>query len=367
MASSQRRKIRKSCCSGQWEGVVVAPLDCHPVLIKKPLLLLVFFIYKILVFSFSLFPLSLFSLPQLNCLIHIHFSSINIPITMSIPPSFPDISKDVNGLLNRDFYHLNKAALDLKTKAPNGVAFALKGKTDKNGGIAANIETKYADKASGLTLTQGWNTANALDTKVELADLLSPGLKLEFLTSVIPNGAKGAKLNLYFSQPKVNVRAFFDLLKGPTFAGDFTVGHEGYVAGSEVGYDISAGKITRLAGSVGFIHPVYSVAATTSNNFSLFTASYFHKVSPFVEAGAKATYDTNSPNGSKPVNIEFATRYLLDPTSFVKAKLADSGLAAIAYSQQLRPGVTLGLGASFDALRLAEPVHKVGLSLSFAA
>lgn len=287
---------------------------------------------------------------------------------MSIPPTFPDISKNVNNLLNKDFYHLSKAAIDVKTIAPNGVAFAFKGKTGKDDTISANIETKYTDKPSGLTLTQGWTTANALDTKLELVDVLSPGLKAELLTSVIPNGAKGAKLNLYFNQPKVNVRAFFDLLKGPTFAGDFTVGHEGYVAGSEVGYDISSGKVTRLAGSVGYIHPIYAVSVTGSKNFSIFTASYFHRISPLVEAGAKATYDINSPSGgSKPVGIEFATKYLLDPTSFVKGKLADSGLAAVSYSQVLRPGVTLGLGAAFDALRLAEPVHKVGLSLSFVA
>ncbi|GMM32743.1 porin [Saccharomycopsis crataegensis] len=285
---------------------------------------------------------------------------------MSIPPAFPDISKNVNNLINRDFYHLSKAALDVKTKAPNGVAFAFKAKTGKDDSISSNIETKFTDKANGLTLTQGWNTANALDTKVELVDTLSPGLKAEVLTSVVPNGSKAAKLNLYFSQPKVNVRAFFDLLKGPTFAGDFTVGHEGYVAGSEVGYDISGGKVTRLAVSTGYIHPTYAVGVNASKNFSVFTASYFHKVSSLVEAGAKATYDVNA-GASKPVGVEFAAKYALDPTAFVKGKLADSGLAAVAYSQQLRPGVTLGVGLGFDALRLAEPVHKIGFSLSFAA
>ena len=51
----------------------------------------------------------------------------------------------------------------------------------------------------------------------------------------------------------------------------------------------------------------------------------------------------------------------------VKAKVSDSGIVTLAYKQLLRPGVTLGVGSSFDALKLSEPVHKLGWSLSFDA
>ncbi|ODV62809.1 porin POR1 ASCRUDRAFT_74274 [Ascoidea rubescens DSM 1968] len=284
------------------------------------------------------------------------------------PPAYSDISKNSNGLLNKDFYHLSKASLDVKTVAPNGVAFSLKGKTGKDDSISSNLETKYTDKASGLTLTQGWNTSNSLDTKIEVKDAGAPGIKAEFVSSVVPSGPKGARLNLFFAQQSVSARAFFNLLKGPTFVGDISIGHDGFLAGSEVAYDIGAAKVTKYSAAVGFSTPVYSFSVTGLNNLSLYQAAYYHKVSPFVEAGARATYDIkNGANAGKPVAIEFATKYSLDRTAFVKAKIADSGLAALSYSQQLRPGVTLGIGASFDALRLAEPVHKLGFSLSFSA
>lgn len=286
---------------------------------------------------------------------------------MPIPPAYPDISKNANSLLDKDFYHLNKISLDVKSQAPNGVAFNFKGKTGKDDSLVSSVEAKIADKANGLTLTQGWNSLNLLSTKVELTDALVQNLKAELVTLIIPSGSKAAKLNLYYSQLNVNARGFFDLLKGPTFFGDVTVGHEGYVVGGDVGYDIYGGKLTRWAAGLGYVHPVYSVGLNATNNFNVFTASYFHKISPIVEAGAKATYDTKTISGGKPVAVEFAAKYALDPTAFVKAKIADSGNAALSYSQKLNSGVTLGVGASFDALRLAEPVHKLGLSLSFAA
>ncbi len=284
------------------------------------------------------------------------------------PPVFSDISKNQNGLLNKDFYHLAPAAVDIQTTAPNGVAFTVKGKSSKEGTIAGNLEAKFSDKASGLTLTQGWNTANALDTKVELAEALTPGLKAELLTTLIPNGTRGAKLNVFFNQPSVTARAFFDLLKGPTFVGDATVGHDGFTAGAEVGYDISSAKVTRYSAAVGYAQPVYNVSVSATNNLSVFSAAYYHRVSPLVEAGAKATWDSKADAAAgKAVGIEFATKYVLDSTAFVKAKVADSGITALSYQQTLRPGVKLGLGASFDALKLAEPVHKLGWSLSFSA
>lgn len=280
------------------------------------------------------------------------------------PPFFSDISKDINGLLNKDFYHATPASVDVKTTAPNGVAFTVKGKTSpKDGSIAANVEVKASDKSTGLTFTQGWNNANALDTKIELAEL-TPGLKTELITSGVPGVSKAAKLNVNFVQPLFAARGFFDLLKGPSFVGDLTLAHEGFVGGAEVGYDISAGAVSRYALALGYNASVTYSVGLSVNNAQLITASFFQKVSPLLQVGAKAALN---PQAGSNVNIEFATKYSLDAVSQVKAKVADSGIVALSYQQVLRPGVTLGLGASFDALKLSEPVHKLGWSLSFAA
>lgn len=279
------------------------------------------------------------------------------------PPFFSDINKGINDLLNRDFYHSNVAALDVSTIAKNGVKFDLKAKqTVKDGPLAANIETKVSDKATGLTLTQGWSNSNNLNTKIELTDL-TPGLKSELVTSLVPGVSKAAKLNVNFVQPFFTARGAFDLLKGPSFVGDLTLAHEGIVGGAEIGYDITGGSLSRYAVALGYSAGDYSLGLSV-NNAQLTTVSFFQKVSPVLQVGAKAV---STPKQLANVNIEFATLYLPDATSQVKAKVADSGLVALAYKQQLRPGVTLGVGASFNALNLAEPVHKLGGSLSFSA
>ena len=51
--------------------------------------------------------------------------------------------------------------------------------------------------------------------------------------------------------------------------------------------------------------------------------------------------------------------------STLQAKINDRGIAALAYNVLLRPGVTLGLGASFDTQNLNQAAHKVGASFTF--
>ncbi|KAH3901298.1 probable Mitochondrial outer membrane protein porin 1 [Saccharomycodes ludwigii] len=278
------------------------------------------------------------------------------------PAFFSDISKNINDLLNRDFYHNTPASVDIKTTAPNGVAFTVKGKTSPlDGSIGSNVEARFADKATGLTLTQSFSNASALNTKIELANL-TPGLKTELITACVPGTSKAVKLNLNFVQPFFTARGFFDLLKGPSFIGDVTVARDGFIAGAEVGYDIASATVSRYSAALGYTAGAYSISLA-ANNAQVFTGSFFQKVSPIVQVGAKTTYSAVSNSNA----IEFATKYELDSLSSVKAKIADTGIVALSYKQALNPAVTLGVGASFDALKLEEPIHKLGWSLSFSA
>jgi voltage-dependent anion channel protein 2 len=172
---------------------------------------------------------------------------------------------------------------------------------------------------AGLALTQAWTTANALDTKLELDNNITKGLKAEILTQYLPTSqSKGAKLNLYFKQPNLNARAFFDLLKGPTANLDVVLGHEGFLVGAEGGYDVQKAAITKYSAAVGYSLPQYSAAVTATNNLSVFSASYYHRVNAQVEAGAKASWDSKAGNT---VGLEVASKYRLDPSSFAKVRL----------------------------------------------
>ena len=173
-------------------------------------------------------------------------------------------------------------------------------------------------RRTGLTLTQSWNTVNALDTKIELNDSIANGLKAEILGSFLPaTQAKGAKLNLHFKQANFHGRAFFDLLKGPTANVDAVIGQDGFLAGASAGYDVQKAAITNYSAAIGYNAPQYTAAITAANNLSIFSATYYHKVNSQVEAGAKASWDSKS--GSQ-VGLEVASKYRLDPVSFAKVR-----------------------------------------------
>jgi voltage-dependent anion channel protein 2 len=174
-------------------------------------------------------------------------------------------------------------------------------------------------RRAGVTVTQSWNTLNALDTKIEINDTIAKGLKAELLGSFLPaTQAKGAKLNLHFKQPNFHGRAFFDLLKGPTANVDAVIGQDGFLAGASAGYDVQKAAITNYSAAIGYAAPVYTASITATNNMSVFSAAYYHKVNSQVEAGAKATWDSKSSNQ---VGLEVASKYRLDPVSFAKVRI----------------------------------------------
>ena len=178
----------------------------------------------------------------------------------------------------------------------------------------AILLTSY--RHAGLTFTQGWSTANSLDTKVELEDKLAKGVKWELLTNFVPHSqALGAKTNLHYKLPNFHGRAFVDLLKGPTATIDAVVGQNGFLVGAETGYDVQKAAITRYSAAVGYVGGQYSATVAAANNFSLFSAAYYHRVNSEVEAGAKAVWDSKAGNN---VGLEIASKYRLDPSSWAK-------------------------------------------------
>ena len=176
----------------------------------------------------------------------------------------------------------------------------------------------------GISITQSWNTANVLATKVELNDTFASGLKTEVLSNFSPAaGNKGQKVNFHFKQPNFHGRVFADYSAAGAIGAiaDAVVSHEGFVVGGEVGYDVQKATITKYSAAVGYTTPLYNAAITATNSLSVFSAAYYQKVNPAVEAGAKATWNSKSGNT---VGLEVASKYRLDPVSF--AKVNDSTL-----------------------------------------
>lgn len=57
---------------------------------------------------------------------------------------------------------------------PRQQTFKVNGLRDnKSGVIVGDLETKYADRAKGITFTEAWTTSNHLNGKVELENNLA--------------------------------------------------------------------------------------------------------------------------------------------------------------------------------------------------
>lgn len=293
-------------------------------------------------------------------------------------PFFSDIFKETNDLLNKDFYHSSPLSLDLQTSAQNGVTFNIKAKQSLSGGpLNANLETKLSDLKNGLVLTQGWTNDNKLNTKLQL-DQITPGLNTELNTvfnpcKIFPNetntvaaAAAGevVNLNIKFVQPYFNARGVFNFVRGgvPKFLGDFTTSYENFIVGTQIGYNISRGSISNYAMAIAYKQLDYSLGLQVDDK-KITSVSFSQQVNNQLSLGSRAILNPQI-NNSK-VNLEFVTKYVPDKNTQIKAKISDVGILSLGYKQLLRPGITLGVGTSFDAMKLNEPVHKVGWSLSF--
>ncbi|KAJ7017314.1 eukaryotic porin/Tom40 [Mycena alexandri] len=290
-----------------------------------------------------------------------------------VPPSWKDLGKSSTDLLQKD-YPFNGTALEIKTKTPSGVTFKVAGsRSSHTAPIHGELETKGIHKAQGLTFTGAWTTANVLKTQIELENQIAKGLKLDLTTTLAPTkpegkGNKTAVLAAVYKQSGFHSRAFLDVLKGPTFTADTVLGRDGFLVGAEAAYNVTEGRISRYQLAAGFNAPEYAVTLHALNDLKSFSASYYHRVSPDVEAGAKAVYDTKHTNGG--VAIEVGTKTYLDSAAFVKAKINNAGVLALGYTQSLRPGLKASFGLALDTQKLNEveptgQVHKVGMSFVF--
>ncbi|KAL1923567.1 uncharacterized protein VTP21DRAFT_8547 [Calcarisporiella thermophila] len=287
-------------------------------------------------------------------------------MSQPVPIAYPDLGKASNDLLGKD-YPVGAVKLEVKTTAPNGVTFTVNGAKDsKTGAIHSELKTKWTDAKNGISFTESWNTANLITGQIELENNLSKGLKLDINASLQPStSAKTARIGAVYKQSGLHTRGYLDLVKGSVFTTDAVVYRDGVLAGAEVAYDVQEGKVKRYNTAIGYVTPEYALTLHAQQNLSVFSASYYHRVSPTVEAGGRAVWDSKTANSN--VALEVGTKYFLDKDAFVKAKVNNNGILGLSYTQLLRPGVKVTLGGSFDTSRVNENAHKFGLAFTVDA
>jgi voltage-dependent anion channel protein 2 len=98
------------------------------------------------------------------------------------------------------------------------------------------------------------------------------------------------------------------------------------LAGASAGYDVQKAALTSYSAAVGYSVPTYTASITATNNLSVFSAGYYHKVNSQVEAGAKATWDSKSGG---PVGLEVASKYRFDSLSFAKVGISNTNIKTL--------------------------------------
>merc|ERR1712122_377572 len=249
------------------------------------------------------------------------------------------------------------------TKTDTGVEFTSGGSSNIDSGkVAGNLETKYKVKDLGMTLTEKWSTDNTLNTTVDIADKLLPGLKVTPDTAFSPStGSKSGKLKTEYKHEAATVTADMDLGLSAINA-TAVMGHKGWLAGYQTCFDLNKSAVTKSNFGLGYSASDF-VLHTSLTNGTDFGGSVFQKLSPNLETGV--TLGWSSANTATKFGL--GAKYVLADGAVVRAKVNNSSEVGLGYQQKLRDGVTVTLSTLINAANINAGNHKVGVSLEMSA
>lgn len=278
------------------------------------------------------------------------------------PPTYGDLGKAARDLFSKKFNY-GAQKIEVKTKSSNGVKFTSKGNNNTDTGrMSGDLTSEYKCSDHGLTLKESWTTDNVLSTEVTIEDQLAQGLKLAFDTSFAPQtGKKSGKVKTGYKNDYVNVNCDVDFdFSGPTVNGAAVLGYNGFLGGYQMAFDTSKSKLTKSNFSAG-----YAAGDFTLNTYANDAAEFGGSISQNVNDNLDTAVQLSWTTGSNAVRFGLAGKYVLDKSASVSAKVNNNGQVGLAYSQDVRDGVTLTLSALVEAKNINAGGHKVGMGLEF--
>ncbi|KAL6475806.1 hypothetical protein MHYP_G00168460 [Metynnis hypsauchen] len=293
-----------------------------------------------------------------------HPATLASSAEMAVPPAYADLGKSAKDIFNKG-YGFGLVKLDVKTKSANGVEFKTSGSSNiDTTKVNANLETKYKWDEYGLTFTEKWNTDNTLGTEITVEDQITKGLKLAFDTTFSPNtGKKSGKVKTAYKREFLNVGCDVDFdFAGPTIHAAAVLGYEGWLAGYQMTFDSAKSKMSRNNFAIGYKTGDFQLH-TNVNDGSEFGGSVYQKVNGNLETAVNLAWTA----GNNSTRFGIAAKYQLDSSASISAKVNNSSLVGVGYTQTLRPGVKLTLSALVDGKSFNAGGHKLGLGLELEA
>merc|ERR1712126_635071 len=260
-------------------------------------------------------------------------------------------------------YHFGLLKLEVKTKTETGVEFTTGGSSSLDSGkVAGNLETKYKVKDLGLTFTEKWSTDNTLNTTLDVADKLLPGLKVTLDTNFSPaTGSKSGKLKTEYKHEAATITADMDLGLSAINA-TAVVGHKGWLAGYQTCFDLTKSAVTKNNFGIGY-STSDMVLHTSLTNGTEYGGSVFQKLSPNLETGVTLGWSS----ATSATKFGLGAKYVLEDGAVVRAKVNNNSEVGLGYQQKLRDGVTLTLSTLVNGANINAGGHKFGVSLEMSA
>lgn len=99
------------------------------------------------------------------------------------------------------------------------------------------------------------------------------------------------------------------------------------------------------------------------NDGTEFGGSIYQKVNDNLETAVNLAWTAGNSN----TRFGIAAKYQIDADASFSAKVNNSSLVGLGYTQTLKPGIKLTLSALLDGKNINAGGHKLGLGLEFEA
>uniref|UniRef100_A0A8C5DPF0 Non-selective voltage-gated ion channel VDAC2 n=1 Tax=Gouania willdenowi TaxID=441366 RepID=A0A8C5DPF0_GOUWI len=262
-------------------------------------------------------------------------------VTMAVPPSSTNVDQIVKDIFSKEFK--TSGSMNMDTNRVTGTQ-----------------ENQYKWPQHGLTFTEKWTTENTVGAGVCVEDKITKGLKLSFDTMFSPNtGKKRNILKTAYEREYLNAGLDVDLdFAGPTLHGAAVDGYICWLGGCQMTYDSAKSKMTQGNISLGYKTENTQIHTNIEDGKGFF-GSIYQKVNDKLETAMNMAWRHDSDTTS----FGIAAKYQLYSSASISAKVNNSSLLGLGYTQSLRPGIKLTLSALLDGKNINAGGHKLGLGL----
>uniref|UniRef100_A0A061R571 Voltage-dependent anion channel protein 2 n=1 Tax=Tetraselmis sp. GSL018 TaxID=582737 RepID=A0A061R571_9CHLO len=273
---------------------------------------------------------------------------------MATVAGFSDIGKAAGDLLSKGFDL--KSTVTINSTAGDGTKMALK--TVKDGDkLSGDVKLSKSFPEADVDV----NISSGAKVSVTAAtSKLYPGLKCS-LAGSIPDHTSG-KLTLDFKAPHVTTKTVVGLTPNPQLSMAAAFGIKTGIVGADVTYDTAKNALTKWSVGAAYIRPDYSAGIVLADKGETLKATYYHSIDATQKAGCEIVRKLNTESTAFTMGYQKS----LESGAVLKARLANSGIAAVSYSFSPAAKTTLNVAGQVDAANL-DKNSKIGMSMDVKA